>query len=56
MKDSTSLVPAVDAPLRGGSTLRAPANALARAVAWAFVRMLMGLLAAAILVFSYTTA
>jgi hypothetical protein len=39
----------------GGSAFGRPANVLARAVAWGFVRVLIGLLAAGILVFYAAT-
>ena len=51
--DSTSPAPKVNAPLRG--VFEQSRNAVLRAVAWAFVRSLIGLLAAGILVsYMYT--
>ena len=49
--------PEVDAPLRrsAGSAFYRPANLLARAIGWGFVRTLIGLLAAGILLFYAAT-
>ena len=48
MSDSA---PRINASPRGRFGLRAPADALARAIAWGCVRALIGLLAAGLLVF-----